>query len=266
MQTRYQSSNAHVHNLKKLWICANEIKFDCITTMFCSRESAKITMSKISHDSTATKNSNVRRTMFLWFVDVKNDDEILNNEKSKIWFELIATHIYLIASLLSSSKLRNRYDVISYRFSIVIHLQLSSSMNNVFVCRTIWNDSNVFAQINLLLNDNRVKTKYVIKKNRLLALRAFKNAFECVKKIEKIYYDENDYFAKIITKTCISWVECNIDVKSMFVKMSVIDITIATSPTWQNRVARFCHIDETLFMLLIIKKKNEFRCCFYNET
>lgn len=196
IENRERILNNHVTDLNKIWLKEDADLYEDFVFVSCSRDVVRITFSKISHDSIAHSNQNIRKTMLSWYVDVDENELIVNNEKSNQWLDLIKSHLTHETFKLTSFDLKNRYDVISYRFSPSTQLNSQSSMTNAIVCKIIWKNLMILTQAAMLFERNRERIQEIILTHRFETLKAFKIAFQDVRLIEKLLYENSAYFSK----------------------------------------------------------------------
>lgn len=194
IECRKTCSNDWMHSLEKIYIKKNVEIYENFASVSCSRESARMTMSKIFHESTHNIKNIERKTMLSWFVKIRKDDKTLDNEKSDDLLELHVTHKQHIAFALTSSGLINRYDVIFYKFFFSVHLILQSPVNNAIVYKINWNDSIILTQTALLFEVNRSRAKTIIANHRQQTLRAFKTTFKAVQLTKRLHYEMISYY------------------------------------------------------------------------
>ena len=204
MKRRDQVNDESVIDLEKLWKSKNIEIYDEFVFVSCSRDDARITRSKISHDSIKNVVRDIRRIILSWFVCVRENDETLNNIEFDLWSKLTIAHVQQNYIARTSFELHNRFDEISYKFSSETQLYLSSSLNQVLICRTSWDDSIAQMNANLILDENWQTTKSEMSKHRVKTLQRFKIAWVLIKKIEQLFYEKNNFFTNV-DKQCDFW-------------------------------------------------------------
>ncbi len=133
--------NDHIHDLNKIWLKEDVIKYDDFILILCQRDKVCVTRSEILHKSTHNNDDIKRRIILSWFVAVSQNDQTLNNEKFDKWENITCAHAIQKVINLTLSDLINRFKLILYRFSASTQLYLNSSISQTLICRIIRDDS-----------------------------------------------------------------------------------------------------------------------------
>ncbi len=133
---RNQTSNNYIHQIiDQMYTKKNVENFNSKwIDVICKRENVRIILFSLSHESAKFARS-TRRILLLWFVLMKEDDEILKNIETSIWFELSIAHCDFTTFRRSSSRFVNRHELISYRFFLAIKVTDLNVLLNALICR-----------------------------------------------------------------------------------------------------------------------------------
>ncbi len=88
---------------------------------------------EILHESTFDYDETVWKIVLSWFMKVCKDEEILNNEKSDKWNDLMMIHASQTMMFLIFFELVNCFKSILYKFSSSTQLILISSVSQVLI-------------------------------------------------------------------------------------------------------------------------------------
>lgn len=162
--------------------------------MFCQRDDVKIIKFEIFHNLTTHSNNNIKQTMFFWFIEISKNNKIFDNEKFDFWANISKTHAIHQTLNLTSFDFTNKFDIIFFRFFFSTHLKFLNSICNALLKKTIWNNFMMFAQIILLMSENRKKTSQIIIEQRQKILKKFKKSWKMIKMTKKLHYEKNNFF------------------------------------------------------------------------
>ncbi len=184
----------HIHDLKKIWLKENVIKYDDFVLVLCQWDEVHVTRSEILHESTHNNNNIKCKIILSWFVAVSQNDQTLNNEKFDKWENIACAHATQKVINLMLSDLINRFELIFYRFSALTQLYLNSSISQTLICKIIWNDFVIQAQTNVMLRMNHERADHAINRHRFEALQVFRRVYNMMKMIEKLFYEADSFF------------------------------------------------------------------------
>ncbi len=117
VKTRRMMINDYIHDLKKIWLKENVIKYDDFIFVLCQRSKVHVTRLKILHKWIHNNNDIKCKIILSWFVAVSQNDQTLNNEKFNKWKNIACAHAIQKVINLTFSDLINRFKLILYRFS-----------------------------------------------------------------------------------------------------------------------------------------------------
>lgn len=84
IKTREKVSDDHVHDLEKIYLKENIVKYENFVSVSCQRSDVRVTMSEFLHEFTHNNDEVVRRIILSWFVIVNDNDQIFDNQKSDL--------------------------------------------------------------------------------------------------------------------------------------------------------------------------------------
>jgi hypothetical protein len=123
------------------------------TNVLERREDIRVTLSTLSYETNESIIS-IKRTMLLWYVDILNDHELIENMKIETWIKLITTHRDLIVVRIFSFDFFNKYDAISYKFSITIKVINLKLLSDALIERRRWDTSAILTERDLWLRED----------------------------------------------------------------------------------------------------------------
>ncbi len=82
IETWERASNNHVHNLEKIYLKENIIKYENFISVSCQRDDVQVTMSEILYKFMHNENKIIQRIILSWFIIINDNDQTLDNEKS----------------------------------------------------------------------------------------------------------------------------------------------------------------------------------------
>lgn len=189
------ASDEFVHRITNRMIIKNDARDfrSTWTSISCKKKDDRIILFHLFHE---TQNSFIiiRRIMLSWFITIMNDHEILKNLKARSWSEIAAAHRDLMRVKTSSSRLINRYDVISYKFPVVVELIELNLLSNALVEKKKWNTSALMIERNMYLEKNVNQLTKTIKEWRIRVFRKIIIMFQHIKKTKKAIFEIKFYF------------------------------------------------------------------------
>ncbi len=162
--------NDHIHDLNKIWLKKDIIKYDDFILVLCQQSKVHVIKSEILHKSTYNNDDIKCRIILSWFVAMSQNDQILNNKKFNKWRNIAYAYATQKVINFTLSDLINKFKLILYKFSASTQLYLNNLISQMLICRIIWNDFVVQVQTNVMLKVNHEQADYTINRHWFEAL------------------------------------------------------------------------------------------------
>jgi hypothetical protein len=159
----------------------------------CQRGEVKVFVPHLPHGADGTT-SDVRRTMFPWYVGVQDDHETLDVIEGGTWSDLALSHRDLTAPKATPSGLPNRHGIIPYRFPAAVEIAGLGALSDALVCRRRWDSPLVIQERNLILGTDFARTDAYVQEWRAQAVAVAIAAFSVVREEEIRVFGVKSYF------------------------------------------------------------------------